>query len=107
LIAEHTLDDLARPGGVDGFLFHFFVASGERGFHYFCGDRSGETVKEEVSTLVVPQGIFHEAEQFLERGDVGIYVRPFHAVVVEGGSRSLLFGGVLELLSELSFKMLP
>ncbi len=66
LIAEHTLDDLAGPSGVNGFLLHLFIASGERGLHYFGGDGPGETMEKEVSTLIVPQGVFCKAEQFLE-----------------------------------------
>ncbi len=43
LVAEHALDDLAGPGGVDSLLFHFFVSGGEWGLHYFSGDRTGES----------------------------------------------------------------
>ena len=90
LVAEHTLDNLAGPRGVDRLLFHLFVASRERGFHYLRSDGAGESSKEEVSTLIVSCGILCESEQLLERGDVCVDVGPFHPVVVEGGSGPLL-----------------
>ena len=62
LIAKHTLDDLAGPGGIDRFLFHLFVSCWEWGFHYFDGNGSGESAEEEVSAFVVSCGVFCETE---------------------------------------------
>jgi len=88
-------------------LFHFFVASGERGFHDFSGDGVGESSKKEVGAFVVSCGILCESEQLFERGYVCIDVWPFHSVVVERGSGSLLLRRVLEFLLEFSFEVLP
>src|SRR5258708_15462482 len=66
LVAEHALDNLTGPGGVDGFLFHFLIPGRERGLHHFGGNGSGESSEEEVGAFVVPCGIFGQAEQFLK-----------------------------------------
>ena len=51
--SEHVLDDLAGPGHVNGFLFHFLVACWKGGFHDFSSDGSGEALKEKVGALIV------------------------------------------------------
>jgi len=62
LVAEHTLNDLAGPGGVDRLLLHFFISGRERGLHYFGGDGSGESSEEEVGAFVVSCSVFGKAE---------------------------------------------
>ncbi len=91
LITKHALDDLTRFCGVNSFLFHLLVACWERGFHYFSGDRSGESSKEEVSAFIVSCGVFGKAEQFFERRDVSVDVGPLHVVGVKGSPCPLLF----------------
>ena len=83
MVAEHTLDDLAQSGRVDHFLLHLFISGWERGFHHFGSNGSGESSEEEIGALIVSQGVFCEAEQFFERGDVGIDVGPLHTMAVK------------------------
>ena len=46
LIAKHALNDLARPGSVNGFLLHLLVSCGDWGFHDFGGDGTRESPEE-------------------------------------------------------------
>ena len=60
--SKHALNDLTGPGCVDCLLFHLLVSCRKGGFHYFSGNRAGETLKEEVSTFIVACSVVHKME---------------------------------------------